>query len=313
LRLILVLTAAALFAVTAVAIVMAYLLLRPPRMNDGKALWILKRLSPEDVGLAFGTTEFHVKDGRDKRPLWLKGWWIPHPRAQGRCVVLVHGYADAKVGAIAWAPLFHSLACNILAIDMRAHGESGGTTSTAGFYERDDLDQVINDLRAQRPEETRRLTLFGVSSGAAIVSATAARRDDLAGVILDSPFADFRPAAMAHFDLLGLPGRPVQRLALWLAQRMSGADFNVVSPVTTIPNVRCPVMLIQCEADPFAGEHDQAALRNAVENRANASDVYWRVEACAHLMAIGTDEDSYRQRVADFLSSPMIATSGARS
>ena len=304
---------AAVFAATALSFIMAYLLLRPPRMSDGKALWLLKRLSPEDLGFSFENLEFRVQDERDGRPLRLAGWWIPHERAQGRCVVLVHGYADGKVGAIAWAPVFHSLGCNILAIDMRAHGESGGTISTAGYYERYDLDHVINELRAQRPGETKRLTLFGVSSGAAIVSATATWRDDLAGVILDSPFADFRHAAMAHFDLLGLPGRPVQSLALRLAERMSGADFGAISPVTTLGAVRCPVMLIQCEADPFAHEQDQAALRAAFDGRSNESDVYWRVEGCAHLMAVCADEEQYRQRVGDFLAAKTVAITEVRS
>ena len=313
LRLILVLAVAALFAATALSFVMAYLLLRPPRMSDGKALWLLKRLSPEDLGLSFENVEFRVQDEGGGRPLRLAGWWIPHPHAQSRCVVLVHGYADAKVGVIAWAPVFHSLGCNIFAIDMRAHGESGGTISTAGFYEWYDLDQVINELRAQRPGETKRLTLFGVSTGAAIVSAVATRRDDLAGIILDSPFADFRHAAMAHFDLLGLPGRPVQRLALRLAERMSGADFGAISPRATLGAVRCPVMLIQCEADPFTDTQDQAALRAVVDGRSNELDVYWRVEGCAHLMAVCADEEQYRQRVGDFLASTTVAATEVRS
>ena len=37
-----------------------------------------------------------------------------------RCVVLLHGYADAKVGAIAWAPMWHELGYHALAIDLRA-------------------------------------------------------------------------------------------------------------------------------------------------------------------------------------------------
>src|SRR5512138_2516666 len=35
----------------AVITLMAWSLLRPPRMTDGKAAWVLKRLSPGDLGL----------------------------------------------------------------------------------------------------------------------------------------------------------------------------------------------------------------------------------------------------------------------
>lgn len=312
-RLILVLLFAALLGILVLSAIMGYLLLRPPRMSDGKAIWLLKRLTPNDLDLPFEPMEFRVTDERNQSPLKLAAWWIPHPHAQGRCAILLHGYADAKVGAIAWAPVFHALAHNILVLDLRAHGESDGRITTAGFYEQHDLDQVINQLRARRPGETRHLTLFGASTGAAVAAATAARRNDLTAVILDSPFADFRRAAMAHFDLLGLPGAPVQRLALRLAEWMSGANFATVSPAATIPNIPCPVMLIHCETDPFSGEDDQDLLRTAIDARANPADAYWRVDGCAHLMAACADPDLYRQRIADFLSTATPVTAGTRS
>src|SRR5688572_27699546 len=136
-------------------------LVMPPRMTDGKAVWVLKRLSPGDLGLAFEEIAFDVRDERTGRPLRIVGWWMANAGAQGRCVVLIHGYADAKVGAIAWAPTWHALGWNVLAIDLRAHGESGGRHCTGGYFERDDVSQVINLIRAGWPDDARRLVLFG--------------------------------------------------------------------------------------------------------------------------------------------------------
>src|SRR5687767_8944459 len=94
----------ALLCAAAVA-VSARSLLRPPRMTDGKALYLLRRLSPEDVGLRYEQTSFMVRDATTGERLKLAAWWIPAaspPAADDgdRCVVLLHGYADAKVGAI---------------------------------------------------------------------------------------------------------------------------------------------------------------------------------------------------------------------
>src|SRR3954471_19558955 len=123
--------------------VMARGLVRPTRMTDAKALYVLKRISPGDLGLAFEDVSFTVRDEHTGQPLKLAAWWIPHPQANGRCAVLIHGYADAKVGAIAWAPTWHALGLNLLAIDLRAHGESSGDACSAGFFERHDLAAVV--------------------------------------------------------------------------------------------------------------------------------------------------------------------------
>ena len=105
-----------------------------------------------------------MRDEQTGNPLKLAAWWIPAKSAGGgpatRTILLIHGYADAKVGAIAWAPTLHALGWNILAIDLRAHGESGGKLSTAGYWERHDVVQLIDQFRAQRPRETATLVLF---------------------------------------------------------------------------------------------------------------------------------------------------------
>jgi len=120
------------------AYMMALQMLQPPRMSEGKAFYVLKRLSPGDLGMGFEDVAFSVRDAAGEA-IRLSGWWIPCPASAGRCAILLHGYADAKVGGIAWAPLFISLGYNVLAIDLRAHGDSGGRYSTGGYFERDDL------------------------------------------------------------------------------------------------------------------------------------------------------------------------------
>src|SRR5688572_14549042 len=95
---------------------MARTLLRPTRMTDAKATWILKRLSPGDLDLNFEDLKFRVRDEQSGEPLDIAAWWIPASAGRAgagagaggagltRTVLLIHGYADAKVGAIAWAP-----------------------------------------------------------------------------------------------------------------------------------------------------------------------------------------------------------------
>ena len=294
----------------AMIVIMARMLLRPRRMTDGRALILLHRLSPADLGMEFEDVSFSVIDECKGEKLRIAGWWIPTPNSRGRCAVILHGYSDAKVGGIAWAPLLRSLGFNILAIDLRAHGQSGGEYSCAGFWERNDVNQVIDQIKAARPAETGQILLFGISLGAATAAATAVLRGDLCSVILEGPFADFHDAATLHADRLGTPGPFFQDNAFRLAKWLAHANFDAVRPVDTIPRIRCPVMVIQSGDDPFLTDADHAAIRQAVESRdpSLGPSVCWDLPGVHHVVGMLLDPVEYRRRIEEFLSGVLQST-----
>jgi uncharacterized protein len=294
----------------AMILIMAQMLLRPRRMTDPRALILLHRLTPADLGMEFEPLTLNVIDESNGSPLKIAAWWIPTPDSRGRCAVILHGYSDAKVGGIAWAPLLRSFGFNILTIDLRAHGESGGAYSTAGFWERQDVNQVLNQIKALRPTETRQILLFGISLGAATAAATAVMRDDLSAVILEGPFANFHSAAAHHADRLGTPGPFFQDNAYRLAKWFAKADFDAVKPTDTIPRIRCPVMVIQALDDPFLSNSDQAAIRKAVEScdLTHGPSICWELPGVHHVVGMSVDPTEYRQRIEEFLSKALQST-----
>lgn len=287
--------------------IMAHRILHPPRMTDGKAVYRLHRLSPEDVGLAFENRDFTVRDERTGAPLRLAGWWMPHPDAAGRCAILLHGYADAKVGAIAFAPLLHRLGFNILAVDLRAHGESGGAYCTGGYFERDDISQVIDQLLAVQPNDARQIVLFSISLGAAVAAAVAERRDDLTAVILESPFADYRRAMMAHFNQIGLPSGPILGLALRLSEMICGARFSSVRPIQTIPRIRCPLLVSLGGQDAMLDEVDRLAIVEAVRRRPVEYGLTKLLvsEKAAHIGSMHVDPENYLAEIQVFVNAAL--------
>ena len=287
----------------AIVVLLARSLVRPPRMTDGKAAWVLKRLSPGDLGLRFEEVAFDVRDARTGQMIRIAGWRIPQANADGRTVILLHGYADAKVGAIAWAPAWHKLGWNILAIDLRAHGESGGVYCTGGFFEREDVSQVIDQLRARRPAETRRLAIFGVSFGAAVAVATAVMRADVDALVLDSPASDFSVAGALQMQRLGAPLGVLRGFAVQLAQSMTGADYDAVRLIDLLPTLRCPVLVIAPQFDPLLNDDFAAKLKAALAPNGD----YWHLPETGHLMALVADADEYIARLDRFLTATMLA------
>jgi pimeloyl-ACP methyl ester carboxylesterase len=310
LLLLLVLLAAGAALAVGVAVLVAYVVLHPPRMTDGKAVYRLRRLSPGDLGLRFDAERYTVRDASTGRPLQLAAWWIPAAQPSAATAVLLHGYADAKVGAIAWAPPLHALGLNVLAVDLRAHGESDGTICTGGPAEADDLNQLIDQLLARRPESTGHLVLFGASLGAAVAAATASGRNDVSAVVLESPFASYRRAVRAHAKLVGLPGGLPLRLAIAIAETAAGHRFDAARPVDRIPRISCPTLVIVGEADLLLDATDVAMLRDAVARQGNPASTLWAVPAAGHLLALHVDPAGYRHRLAAVLRAGGVVAAG---
>jgi pimeloyl-ACP methyl ester carboxylesterase len=285
---------------TLLAGMMAWGILRPPRMSAGKAIYLLRRLSPGDLGLPFEEQSFAIRDSHRGEKLNIAGWWIPAPTRSEKCVVMLHGYADAKVGVIAWAPVFHDLSFNILAIDLRAHGDSGGRFSTGGFFERDDVGQVIDQLLNLYPDQTKQLVLFGASLGAAIACAVAAQRDDIASIILESPYADYESAIGAQVRLIGLATGVLLSAVIRCAQYISGARFSDVRPLDLFAKIKCPVLMILGAEDELLNADDFEKLKDAANDHPSAT--VWLVENVGHLQVMTINPEEYRSHIRDFLN-----------
>jgi pimeloyl-ACP methyl ester carboxylesterase len=297
----------------ALVVLTAWRVIRPPRMSEGKALYLLKRLSPQDLGLAYRSMDFVVRDERG-RPLKLAAWWIPAGAPSSNAVILLHGYGDAKIGSIAWAPTWHGLGWNVLAIDGRTHGESGGRFCSGGFHERDDLDQVIDQLRQQQPREAERLALFGISLGTGAATGAAARRRDIAAVVLDSPFADYRNAVRSHLARLNAPLATLHGLIVWLAGRWCGADWQHSRPADLLRQISCPVLILRGSEDDFVHPSDLAELDASLAARPEGTLSRTVIfNGAHHILGLTADPQHYGRVLATFLADANIAAVHPRS
>ena len=268
---------------------------RPPRMVGGRAWARLGRTSPADLGLRFVDEPRDVPDAaRPAESIRLAAWWLPHPRVSRRTCVLLHGYGDARAGALAWAALWQRLGFHLLLPDARAHGDSGGDQAGGGVLERDDLHRLLDDLKHRHPDACRDgIVLFAVSYAGLAATACAARRDDLSALVLESPVASWPDVTRRYARLLGLPLDHAHPLRMRLAMRRIGVDFAESDLVQNLAAITCPTLAILPQDDPLL---DPAAA-DAIAATAQA----WRPES-GHNLAFAADPAGYERRLRAFLT-----------
>lgn len=259
--------------------------------------------TPADEGVDFEEVSFTSSDG-----VLLRGWYLGGGD-QGVSIVCAHGLFRSRREVMDRGVWFRERGYNVLLMDSRRHGESGGERVTLGYKERLDVEAGIDFMKAREPED--RIILFGVSMGAAASLLAAAERPDVEAVISDSSFLNLEQVVTAYLDLLvGLPRFPLGDMLLFFMEQLGGfqkEDLNLEEAVRRIGDR--PILFIGGSEDRQVPPDVQRKLYGAAESK--LSDLLI-VEGAGHGAAYRTDPDAYRKAVADFLARVAAARSGTR-
>ena len=183
----------------------------------------------------------------------LRGWACAARIERRGTVVYLHGVADNRSSSIGVLERLTGRGFDVIAYDSRAHGESGGESCTYGFYEKRDLQRVI-DTVAPGP-----VVLIGNSLGGAVAVQAAADAPRVAGVVAAEAFSDLRSIAHERAPRL-LPDLLIAR-AFRLAEERGRFDVGSVSTVAAAKSLRIPVLLIHGADDvDTSPEHSRRIL-----------------------------------------------------
>lgn len=210
----------------------------------------------------------------------LAGWHIPAAGGagpDGPTVLLVHGRSSNKSDFLRYAPPLHE-AYNLLVIDLRNGGGSGGTTTTMGVGEGRDVAAAVAWLtRAKRPAWT---AAVGVSLGGAAILQALPQAPAIRAVVLDSVhgrIVDAMGTGVAHDR--GYPAWPTGWAMATGASLRLGFDITAADPVRTIPALGDrPLLLLHGARDPY-DVPDQSAEVN--RRAAEAAGVPVELHYCA--------------------------------
>jgi uncharacterized protein len=235
----------------------------PQRLSWREKLWVLatgaevprprNTRTPADIGL-----KFHMRALRGHKGIPLEAWVIPTDSPRG-LVVMFHGHADSKDSLLPAARAFHSLGVTPMLVDFYGSGGSGGSDTSVGYYEADDVAAAC--AYAERIADHKPIVLFGGSMGAAaILRAMDVYHLSPRAIILEAPFDRLSTTVAHRFHAMGFPAFPsAQLLVFWggVQQGYNGFRFN---PVDNAAAVSVPTLLMSGESDPWVTPSETRAI-----------------------------------------------------
>lgn len=163
------------------------------------------------------------------------------PRTRRGTVIVLHGIGDNRGSAAGLAAHLGPLGFDVIAYDSRAHGESTGEDCTYGYYEKQDLRRVIDQL------DGAHVVVLGTSLGGAVALQAAAEDARVIGVVALAPFSDLRTVVSERAPFFA--SRKNVADALRRAEAMAHFEVDAVSPVAAAARIRVPVLLLHGTAD----------------------------------------------------------------
>ncbi len=198
---------------------------------------------PGAFGLRFEEVSFAARDG-----VALKGWFVPAPSPSDVTLVLCHGWGANRSDILpSTAFLNQKGGYNLFYFDFRNHGDSGGNTSSLAALETRDLEAALDWLKANRPEQARRLGAYGLSMGAAVSLTVTAQHPEILALAAESPFSSFN-GVVARFAKLfyHVPRFPLVPITLFFVRARLGLDPEAFSPIHHVDKISPrPLFLIQ--------------------------------------------------------------------
>ncbi|HEV8669473.1 MAG TPA: alpha/beta fold hydrolase [Candidatus Limnocylindria bacterium] len=227
--------------------------------------------------------------------------WTIHTVHGAPAVVLVHGFKTSREEMLPWARFLHDGGFNVLLLDTRGCGRSGGSIVGLGATEPRDISLAVDAARDQFG--TTRVAVLGISLGAGAAILAAADDPRISAVVADSAWTD-QDFQLSRLSFLSIgPIRvPLPPYGVAAVNVLVGADVTKARPLEAIARISPrPVLLIHSADDGNATTPVDGARR--LFAAAGEPKELWIAPRGGHVGAINGSPDEYRGRVLALLGS----------
>ncbi|MDD5935388.1 MAG: alpha/beta hydrolase [Clostridiales bacterium] len=173
------------------------------------------------------------------------------PQNANKVAIFCHGYKCSKTAAVVYAKMLMDLGFTAVLYDHRNHGLSDKKFTSMGFYEKDDLKEVV-EWCLKRYGNKIRIVLHGESMGATTVLNYLACDDRIAAVIEDCGYSSL-PELIEHqmkkyFHLSYPLFRPMINAVMKLR---AGFTLPEVSAMQGVVKSEIPILFIHGDCDDY--------------------------------------------------------------
>jgi fermentation-respiration switch protein FrsA (DUF1100 family) len=224
---------------------------------------------------------------------------LVEPQQTNRYIIISHGVTENKISSIKYVKFFLNRGFNVLMYDHRRHGESGGKTTSYGYYEKYDLQAIVHWLKQEVGHDLL-LGIHGESMGAATLLLYAGMLEDGADFyIADCPFSDFKELVTYIIKKeVKLPPKlvlPVSNFFLRLRDKYSLQD---ISPISVIDKIKNPILFIHSKHDDFI----LPSMTKELYQRKKGPKQLYLAENGVHACSYNENKESYEANVDEFLA-----------
>lgn len=230
---------------------------------------------------------------------------LVEPHDTNRYIIIAHGVTQSKTNSVKYMNLFLNRGFNAVIYDHRRHGESGGKTTSYGYYEKFDLKSVVDWLKEEKGPDLF-LGIHGESMGAATLLLYAGMLEDGADFyVADCPFSDFSEqlAYRIKEEVKLLPPRlllPVASLFLRIRDKYSLSD---VSPISVIENINNPILFIHSRKDDFI----LPSMTEALFEQKKGPKKLFMADNGLHAQSYSQNREEYEKVLDEFLEEHVFA------
>ncbi len=230
-----------------------------------------------------------------RKGIRIDAWYAAADSVAKGTVIFFHGIAVTRASLLDEVNEFRYQGMNVMMVDFRGHGNSGGNTTTIAVRESEEVKLAYEYVKARGEKN---IFLYGSSMGAvAITKAMADYGLQPAGVILDAPFLSLQSYLKARARMLGFPGQPFAFFtSFWIGVEKG---FNGFKHQTTryVKNIACPVLLQWGSLDEYVLPEEIQSIYEATAASQKKLVIY---EGALHESLLRQNPAQWREEVEAF-------------